>query len=100
MYPFVVIYGVATGATQGIFVGALASLTKDLSKTGTRFGMVASVLAFASLSGPPIAGALIQRDGGGYVSAQVWGGTVVILGSLTVGAARIWETGWRLLVKI
>ena len=100
MYAFAVMYGLATGATQGIFVGSLASLTKDLSKTGTRFGMVCSILAFASLTGPPIAGGLIQNDGGGYLSAQVWGGTVVVLGALTVAGARVYKTGWRWKVKI
>ena len=100
LYPFVVIYGIATGATQGIFVGALASLTRDPSKAGTRFGMVASVLAFASLSGPPIAGALIERDGGKFVNAQIWAGTVVLLGSATLGVARVWETGWRFWAKV
>ncbi|MCJ1474136.1 hypothetical protein MMC13_002794 [Lambiella insularis] len=100
MYAFAVMYGIATGATQGIFVGSLASLTKDLSKTGTRFGMVCSILAFATLAGPPIAGALIQQDGGRYLTAQIWGGTAVVLGSLTLGLARVAESGWRWRVKI
>ena len=100
MYAFAVVYGLATGVTQGIFVGSLASLTKDLSKTGTRFGMVCSLLAFATLTGPPIAGGLIQGDKGKYLSAQIWGGTVVVLGALTVGAARVYKTGWRWKVKI
>ena len=100
MFAFAVVYGLATGATQGIFVGSLASLTKDLSKTGTRFGMVCSILAFASLTGPPIAGGLIQSEQGGYLGAQVWGGTVVVLGSLTVAAARVTKTGWRWNAKI
>jgi len=99
-YAFAVVYGLATAAVQGIFVGALASLTKDLSKTGTRFGMVCSILAFATLTGPPIAGALIVNDGGGYRTAQIWGGTVILLGSLTVGAARVYETGLRVRIKM
>ncbi|MCJ1281871.1 hypothetical protein MMC26_001194 [Xylographa opegraphella] len=100
LYVFAVFYGLATGATQGIFVGALASLTKDLSKAGTRFGMVCSILAFATVAGPPIAGALVQRDGGGFLTAQMWGGTVVVLGSGTLGLARGWETRWKWRVKI
>ncbi|CAF9912008.1 MAG: hypothetical protein HETSPECPRED_000798 [Heterodermia speciosa] len=99
-YAFAVVYGLSTAAAQGIFVGALASLTKDLSKIGTRFGMVCSILAFATLTGPPIAGALIESQGGRYWAAQVWGGTVVLLGSATVGAARVYETGLRIKVKM
>ena len=100
IYAFAVVYGLSTAAVMGIFVGALASLTKDLSKTGTRFGMVCSILAFATLTGPPIAGALIEKEGGGYRTAQAWGGTVILLGSLTVGAARLYETGLRIKVKM
>ncbi len=100
MYAFAVVYDLATGATQGMFRGSLMSLTMDLSKTGTRIGMVCSILAFASLTGPPIAGGLIQNDKGGYLSAQAWGGTAVMLGSLTVGAARMYKTGWKWKVKL
>ncbi|KAJ9161741.1 Monocarboxylate permease [Coniochaeta hoffmannii] len=87
LYAWSVVYGIATGATQGIFVGALASLTKQADKMGTRFGMVCSVLAFASLAGPPTAGALIQAEGGGFLGAQIWGGAVTLAGSGFVLAA-------------
>lgn len=99
-YVFAVVYGLATAAVQGIFVGALASLTKDLSKTGTRFGMVCSILAFATLTGPPIVGALIENDGGRYRTAQVWAATVILLGSLTVGVARVSQTGLKVKIKM
>ena len=100
MYLFAVVYGLATGATQGIFVGSLASLTKDLSKTGTRFGMVCTFLAFATLAGPPIGGALIQREGRSFVGGQLWAGSATLVGALTLIAARVHETGWTWKVKI
>lgn len=87
LYAWSVAYGVATGATQGIFVGALASLTKQADKMGTRFGMVCSVLAFASLAGPPTAGALIESDGGGFLRAQIWAGATTLAGAGLIGAA-------------
>ena len=88
LYFWVVVYGAATAAAQGIFVGALASLTSDLSKLGTRAGMIFSILSFATLAGPPTAGALIQHEGGTFTGAQVWGGTATIAGALFVGVAR------------
>ena len=87
MYGWAVVYSIATGATQGIFVGALASLTEEPSKLGTRFGMVCSILAFATLSGPPIAGVFVQATGGGYVAADVWAGTATVAGALFVAFA-------------
>ncbi|KAI8151959.1 Aspyridones efflux protein apdF [Colletotrichum sp. SAR 10_70] len=93
MYIFSVFFGLSNGAAQGVFVGALASLTADPQKMGTRFGMIATLSGFASLAGPPTAGAIIDRSGGKYLGAQIWGGVVIIAGSLTVGAARVAKAG-------
>lgn len=93
MYIFSVFFGLSNGAAQGVFVGALASLTADPQKMGTRFGMIATLSGFASLAGPPTAGAIIDRSGGQYLGAQIWGGVVIIAGSLTVGAARVAKAG-------
>jgi MCP family monocarboxylic acid transporter-like MFS transporter 3 len=71
-----------------VFVGGLASLTTDPSKLGIRFGMVCSALAFASLAGPPTAGALIETDNGGFLKAQIWAGSVTICAALFICAAR------------
>jgi MFS family permease len=100
MYVFAVFFGLANGAAQGVFVGALASLTNNPRKMGTRFGMVCTVNAFATMAGPPTAGAIIDRDGGKYVWAQVWAGLVIAVGSCTLAMARCKSTGWRLKVKI
>ncbi|KFG78601.1 putative monocarboxylate permease [Metarhizium anisopliae] len=88
LYVYSVFYGVATGAVQGMFVSGLASLTADLSKLGVRFGMVDSLIAFASLAGPPLAGALIQSDNGGFLKAQIWAGVVTMCASLFICAAK------------
>lgn len=53
---------------QGLFAAMVASLTDDVKKTGVRMGMIFSVTSLALLTGPPLAGALVQRDGGG-----IWG---------------------------
>jgi len=87
LYVYSVFYGLATGATQGMFVGGLASLTTDPSKLGVRFGMVCSALAFASLAGPPTAGALIQSHNGGFLEPQIWAGTVTISAAFFLCAA-------------
>ncbi|KAK4242543.1 major facilitator superfamily domain-containing protein [Achaetomium macrosporum] len=100
MYVFSVFYGLAVGAAQGLFSGALASLTKDPRKMGTRFGMVCTIVAFASLAGPPTAGAIIDKSGGRYLYAQVWGGLVIVLASLILAGARCAVSGFRLWVKI
>lgn len=67
---------------------------------GTRFGMVQTISAFASLAGAPTAGAIIDNTNGQFVWAQVWAGTVFLLGSCMVVASRISATGWTLWAKI
>ncbi|KAK3359938.1 major facilitator superfamily domain-containing protein [Lasiosphaeria hispida] len=100
MYVFSVFFGLANGFAQGVFVGSLASLTKDPRKMGTRFGMVCTIAAFATLAGPPTAGAIIDRSGGSYLWAQIWSSLVIVLGSFALAAARYSATGLKWKVKI
>jgi len=99
LYVFAAIYGFFASAIQSLFAVSLAALTDDLSKVGTRMGMVFSVVAFASLTGSPIAGALIQADGGTYLGAQIWAGTSMLLGAAALTVARLGRTGFVLRAK-
>lgn len=96
MVAFVIIYGFLGGAVQSIFPSSLPSLTEDLSKVGTRIGMVFTVVSIASLTGPPLTGALIQKDHGGYLYAQLFGGCSMLLGSAFIAAARVAKQGTRM----
>jgi MFS family permease len=93
---FSVVYGIFSSGVQSMFAVALASLTPDLSKVGTRMGMCFSIVSIPTLIGPPIAGALISRRDGSYLYAQMWGGTLVITSTLVLIAARIAKTGLHL----
>lgn len=99
IYAYSIMYGVVVSANQGTFFAALASLTKDPSKMGTRFGMVETLGSFAALAGPPTAGAIIDRSGS-YLGTQLWGGTVLAAAALTFVASRVAVIGWFWKVKI
>ena len=86
---FVILYGICSNAVQTLFPSTLSSLTKDLTKMGVRVGMVFTIGSIACLTGPPIAGALIARADGSYKWAQIFGGTTVMLGAVTLLAARL-----------
>ena len=92
---FVVIYGYFGAGVQSLFPTTCSSLTTDLQKMGVRIGMVFSIISIACLTGPPLAGALIQRRHGDYLYAQVFGGTVMICGSLLLVGASIAQTRWK-----
>lgn len=100
MYVFSVFLGIVAGASQSLFLGANASLTKDPRKMGTRFGMVATICAFGTLAGPPTGGAIIDQAGGDYLGAQLWGGVVMLCSALAIAASRVAVTGWKWKAKI
>lgn len=87
-YVWVCFYGFFGAAIQGMFPSTLAGLTTDLSKNGTRIGMIFTIVSVAALTGPPLAGRLTEAGGGSYLAAQMWGGACLILGGLLLVAAR------------
>lgn len=97
---FAVVYGLCASAIQALFPATLSSLTTDLKRTGVKMGMVFSVVSFACLTGPPLAGALIQRDTGDYLYAQIFAGTSLLCGCLTLVAARIVKVGPKLKFRV
>ncbi len=100
LVAFSIVYGVFNGGVQGLFMSALASLTTDLSKMGTRLGMVFTILAFCTLTGAPIAGALIDAEGGSFLAMQLFGGTTMLLGTVILIAARAAKSEGVLMMKI
>ncbi|KAJ6019743.1 Short-chain dehydrogenase/reductase SDR [Penicillium canescens] len=92
---WIVFLGFFGASIQGLFPSTLASLTQDLSKSGTRIGMVFTIISIPCLTGPPLAGRLIQVGDGNYIGAQLWGGTCLLLGCGILFAARVASMGWR-----
>ncbi|MCJ1457028.1 hypothetical protein MMC28_007394 [Mycoblastus sanguinarius] len=91
---FAVVYGLFAAGIQALFPATTSSLTTDLKKAGVRMGMIFSVVSFACLTGPPLAGALIQRRDGGYLYAQIFAGSVLMGGCATLVASRFAKKGW------
>ena len=92
---FAVIYGLFASGIQALFPATLATLTSDLKKAGVRMGMIFSVVSFACLTGPPLAGALIQKRDGSYLYAQMFAGSVMVGGCMTLVACRVSKQGWK-----
>ncbi|KAF7117319.1 hypothetical protein CNMCM5793_006068 [Aspergillus hiratsukae] len=93
LIAFAIVYGFFGGGVQSLFPSSLSSLTTDLNKAGVRIGMIFSIVSVASLTGPPIAGALIDANDGQYLYAQIFGGTSMMLGCLLLITARIFKCG-------
>jgi MFS family permease len=65
LYVFAVIYGLIAAALQSLFPAIATTMTPHANRTGTRVGMIFSFVSIATLTGPAICGALIQKGGGG-----------------------------------
>ncbi|KAI1171028.1 MFS general substrate transporter [Nemania sp. FL0916] len=100
LYVYAVFLGLTNGVCQGMFLGSLASLTNDSRKMGTRIGMVHTIVGFATLAGPPIAGAIIDSSGGRYTYAQIYAGLTILVSSGFFIGARYSKTGPHLMVKV
>jgi predicted MFS family arabinose efflux permease len=88
-YIWVAVYGFFGGGCQSLFQASVSSFA-NAENAGVRIGMVCSIVSFACLSGPPIAGKLVENLGGGYLHAQLFGASVLVAGScLLLGARRV-----------
>lgn len=93
LWAFAVFYGLFAAGIQSLFPATLSTLTTDLKKIGVRMGMVLSVVGVAALIGSPIAGALVVYDGGNYLYAQMFMGSAIVAGGLTLVGARLSKVG-------
>ena len=100
LFAWAAVYGFFASGIMGLFPPTLSNLTPDLSKNGVRMGMTFSIVSFACLTGPPIGGALVQKDAGEYLYAQIFAGSSMVAATAFLVMARVAKTGWRLRVKI
>jgi MFS family permease len=92
-----VAFAIVFGVSSGTFVGMTPALVQTLSpvdEIGARMGATFALMSGAVLTGNPIAGALVQRDGGGYAYLKVFCGCAMAVGSGLLFAARIKLGGW------
>ncbi|KAI5463910.1 major facilitator superfamily domain-containing protein [Mariannaea sp. PMI_226] len=92
-----ILYGFFSGTLVSMPPTAIASMTADMSEMGGRIGVCFLAMAFGSLIGSPIAGAIVQSAG--YNSAKIYGGLMLLAGSVAMASARFKKTGLNLRVK-
>ncbi|KAJ9611445.1 hypothetical protein H2200_004629 [Cladophialophora chaetospira] len=95
LWIFAVIYGVLAHGIQSLFPTVLTSLTKDQTKAGARSGMGFTIVGFAVLTGPPIAGALIETNGGKFVGMQIYSAATMVASAVALLLVRWVLVGWK-----
>ncbi|KAE8363024.1 major facilitator superfamily domain-containing protein [Aspergillus caelatus] len=100
LYAWAVVYGIFAGATQALLPALATRQTKDITKVGTRTGMVLTIVSFSCLTAPAIQGALIQACGGDYLGAQAFSASSIVLGMMFLWLYRWCQVGLKLDVKV
>lgn len=91
------LYGLASGSLVSLPPSAIASMTANMGELGGRIGVAFLAMAFGSLIGSPVAGAIVQSSG--YDGARIYGGVMLLVGALAMSAARFVKTGFKIWVK-
>lgn len=100
LWIFAAAYGICISSMQGLFPVVLANLTKDPRRVGVRVGMGFTFIGLATLTGPPIAGALVQAMDGSFLGVQLFSATSLGTAVCFLIATRWSVVGWKLKVKI
>ena len=85
---FVLLYGTFSGAMVSLPPAALAALTPDMSRVGTRMGMSFSFAGIGMLVGSPCAGA-IRSSAAGFVGLEIFCGVTVLAGAAALVMSQL-----------
>ncbi|CAG8225177.1 unnamed protein product [Penicillium olsonii] len=90
MFVWAAVYGLMVNSAQSQLPAALAYFgSKDPERSGTRVGMITTINSIPLLTGPYIAGRLIDLRGGDYLYAQLFGGICILTGALFVVGSHL-----------
>ncbi|KIW08845.1 uncharacterized protein PV09_00771 [Verruconis gallopava] len=99
--PLIIVYAVIFGFASGsnisltpVCVGQLC----DTEEYGRYYATCYTVVSFGTLTGIPIAGALIQACGGKYYGVALFTGASYIVSFICMFTARVLKAGWKLKV--
>ncbi|KAJ5519643.1 hypothetical protein N7463_000096 [Penicillium fimorum] len=97
---FSMLYGFASGAFVGMVPALLGQISPDVTKIGVRQGVLFTCISIASLTGSPIAGAILSRQNGTYWGLQVFGGAMMVASVFFFIAARAVLAGLSIARKV
>ncbi|KAH8680563.1 MFS monocarboxylate transporter [Xylariales sp. PMI_506] len=95
-----IVFSAFVGFTNGAYVALVSALVaqiSDIKQIGTRNGTNWFAYSLGALIGTPVAGALIVRDGGGYMYMQIFSGVAMFISTCFFLASRTVQVGpaWK-----
>jgi predicted MFS family arabinose efflux permease len=91
-----IVFGSTAGAFMGLPAAGIVSVSKSRVNIGARLGMTLGTVGCGVVIAEPIAGAILDRPGGGWLGLVAWSGSLMLLGWLFVTAARIAKVGFTI----
>lgn len=85
---FAVMWGLFSGGFVALANVVLTGITPDLSRLGTRLGMVAIIKGIGSLVGPPISGAILDISSR-YLGVQLFSASGMLVNALLMVFLRV-----------
>lgn len=95
---YAVLFGFASGSNISLTPVCVGQLC-DTNVYGRYYATCYTVVSFSTLTGIPIAGAIIQATGGHYWGVVIWTAACYIVASLCFVWSRALQVGWKLGVK-
>lgn len=94
---FAAFYGFFSGAFVSLGPAVVAQIS-EIRQIGVRTGTVYALVSLAALTGNPIGGALVTRDGGDFRYLQIFCGGTMVVGCLLFVASRTAKVGltWKI----
>jgi MFS family permease len=95
---YAVAFGFGSGGYVSIFPACVAQIS-PFAEIGTRIGLAALINGFGALTGSPLGGALISKNGEGgmkgYLGLQLFCGCAMLASVVAYGVARYMQAGLK-----
>lgn len=94
----IILFAIFFGFSSGAYVSlspALVAQISDVRHIGVRLGTNFFIVAFAALTGNPIAGAILAKDNGSYFGLQIFCGVTMIAAAVAYVGSRNLQCGFK-----
>lgn len=92
---FAVIFGFSSGGFIGLGPTLVAQIS-DIRFIGTRVGTAFAVQSFGSLTGSPLAGAIVSEQNGKFIGLQLFCGFTMLVSAIFLFSARYVQVGFKI----
>ncbi|KAI9733911.1 MAG: hypothetical protein M1834_002566 [Cirrosporium novae-zelandiae] len=98
---FACFYGFVSGAFVSLGPPCVVQLADGkVERLGVMMGGWCLAVAFGSLTGLPIQGAIKDHDGDSFIGLMIFAGVVMLFGAVLIGVVRTVKAEWKIGVKV